>query len=104
MIAQPLGMAMMRALVCALMLSLLAATGALAADAAFQNFLQSLWPEAQKLGVSRATFDAATQGIEPDVSLPDLVRPDAGAAAAGRIRADAGGLCAVLDCATGGAG
>ena len=46
-----------------------------AADAAFQNFLQSLWPEAQKLGVSRATFDAATRGLEPDLSLPDLVIP-----------------------------
>src|SRR5262245_40035609 len=45
------------------------------ADAAFDQFLQSLWPEAQKLGVSRATFDAATRGLEPDLSLPDLVIP-----------------------------
>jgi lytic murein transglycosylase len=45
------------------------------ADAPFQNFLQSLWPEAQTLGVSRATFDAATRGLEPDLSLPDLVLP-----------------------------
>jgi lytic murein transglycosylase len=45
------------------------------ADVAFQNFLQSLWPEAQKLGVSRATFEAATRGLEPDLSLPDLVVP-----------------------------
>jgi membrane-bound lytic murein transglycosylase B len=27
-----------------------------AADAAFQMWLQSLWPGAQQLGVSRATF------------------------------------------------
>src|SRR5437588_8275058 len=27
------------------------------ADAAFQQFLQSTWPGAQQLGVSRATFD-----------------------------------------------
>jgi len=45
------------------------------ADSAFQSFLQSLWPDAQKLGISRATFDAATRGLEPDYSLPDLVLP-----------------------------
>jgi len=46
-----------------------------AADPAFQSFLQSTWPEAQQLGVSRATFDAAIRGLEPDLSLPDLVIP-----------------------------
>ncbi len=46
-----------------------------AADAAFTAFVQSMWPEAQKLGVSRATFDAATRGLEPDFGLPDLVIP-----------------------------
>jgi lytic murein transglycosylase len=45
------------------------------ADAAFQAWLQSLWPKAQTLGVSRATFDLATNGLEPDLSLPDLVLP-----------------------------
>jgi lytic murein transglycosylase len=45
------------------------------ADPAFQAFLQSLWPQAQALGVSRATFDQATRGLEPDLSLPDLVLP-----------------------------
>ena len=45
------------------------------ADAAFEAFLQSLWPEAQKLGVARSTFDAATRGLEPDLSLPDLALP-----------------------------
>ena len=45
------------------------------ADAAFQQFLQSLWPDAQKLGVSRPTFDAATRGLEPDLTLPDLALP-----------------------------
>jgi len=44
-----------------------------AADPAFQQWLQSLWPDAQKLGVSRATFEAAIRGLEPDLSLPDLV-------------------------------
>jgi lytic murein transglycosylase len=42
------------------------------ADAAFQQFLQSLWPEAQQQRVSRATFDAAIAGLEPDLKLPDL--------------------------------
>jgi lytic murein transglycosylase len=45
------------------------------ADAAFQTFLQSLWPQAQELGVSRATFDLATRDLEPDLSLPELVLP-----------------------------
>jgi lytic murein transglycosylase len=50
-------------------------TGAHATDPAFSRWLESLWPEAQKLGVSRATFEAATRGLEPDLSLPDLVIP-----------------------------
>src|SRR6201996_1270549 len=45
------------------------------ADPAFQTFLQSLWPQAQDMGISRATFDNATRGLEPDLSLPDLVLP-----------------------------
>src|SRR5277367_6322337 len=45
------------------------------ADDAFQTWLQSLWPQAQALGISRATFDSATRGLEPDLSLPDLVLP-----------------------------
>ena len=45
------------------------------ADATFQSWLQALWPQAQNLGISRATFDAATRGLEPDLSLPDLVLP-----------------------------
>jgi lytic murein transglycosylase len=46
-----------------------------AADAAFQQWLAAQWPAAQQLGVSRATFDAATRGLEPDLSLPDLAIP-----------------------------
>jgi lytic murein transglycosylase len=45
------------------------------ADAAFQQWLQATWQQAQQLGVSRATFDAATRGLEPDLSLPDLDIP-----------------------------
>jgi lytic murein transglycosylase len=56
-------------------LAYLATPSAPAADVAFGQWLQSLWPEAQRLGVSRVTFDAATRGLEPDLSLPDLVVP-----------------------------
>ena len=45
------------------------------ADAAFDRWLQSVWPDAQALGVSRATFDAALRGLEPDYSLTDLAIP-----------------------------
>jgi lytic murein transglycosylase len=48
---------------------------ALAADAGFTQFIASLWPEAQAAGVSRATFDAETRGLEPDYKLPDLILP-----------------------------
>jgi lytic murein transglycosylase len=46
-----------------------------AADAGFTQFIASLWPEAQAAGVSRATFDAETKGLEPDYKLPDLILP-----------------------------
>src|ERR1700722_11527413 len=46
-----------------------------ASDAAFTQFIASLWPEAQAAGVSRATFDAETRGLEPDYKLPDLILP-----------------------------
>jgi lytic murein transglycosylase len=46
-----------------------------AADSAFTQFIASLWPEAQAQGVSRATFEAETRGLEPDYKLPDLILP-----------------------------
>src|SRR6266508_5219137 len=52
-----------------------AATSAQAAETAFQKWLEGLYPQAQALGVSRATFDAATRGVEPDLTLPDLDLP-----------------------------
>lgn len=48
---------------------------AVAADAGFTRFIASLWPEAQQAGVSRATFDTETRGLEPDYKLPDLILP-----------------------------
>jgi lytic murein transglycosylase len=41
----------------------------------FQRFLTELWPEAQALGVSRATFDLALRGVTADTTLPDLILP-----------------------------
>src|SRR4051812_25531981 len=47
----------------------------LAADATFTRFIASLWPDAQKEGMSRATFERETRGLEPDYKLPDLLLP-----------------------------
>ena len=46
-----------------------------AADAAFAQWLAAQWSAAQAMGISRATFVAATRGLEPDFSLPDLDIP-----------------------------
>jgi lytic murein transglycosylase len=51
------------------------ANPAFAADAAFQQWLAGTWPDAQAIGISRAIFDSATKGLEPDLSLPDLAIP-----------------------------
>ncbi len=45
------------------------------AHAGFTRFLESLWPQAQQQGVSRATFDETVRGLEPDFSLQDLSIP-----------------------------
>ncbi|RYH09231.1 lytic murein transglycosylase [Tropicimonas sp. IMCC6043] len=45
-------------------------------EAGFRNWLvQEIWPRAKAQGVSRATFDAAFDGVTLDWSLPDLVPP-----------------------------
>src|SRR5260370_9770390 len=63
-------------IVCALGLLWLALPSpAAAADAAFTQWLATLWPQAREMGVSRATFDLATRSLEPDLSLPDLDLP-----------------------------
>ena len=58
-----------------ILLTIVAGGSAHAADAAFTQFITSLWPEAQAAGVSRATFDAETRGLQPDYKLPDLILP-----------------------------
>jgi lytic murein transglycosylase len=45
------------------------------AEEGYRRFLAELWPEAERLGISRATFERAFEGVEPDRSLPDLVLP-----------------------------
>ncbi len=50
-------------------------TNSARADEGFRAFLQSVWPDAQKLGVTRQTFDAAIAGLEPDYKIPDLDLP-----------------------------
>ena len=72
-----LALALPRALAFGLLLiSCLAAPHpARAADAAFTQFIASLWPEAQAAGVSRETFERETRGLEPDYKLPDLILP-----------------------------
>jgi lytic murein transglycosylase len=54
-------------------------TGVLAQVAAreggFHAFIATLWPDAQARGVTRATFDKALGTLEPDLALPDLIKP-----------------------------
>ncbi|MFG1392269.1 lytic murein transglycosylase [Xanthobacter agilis] len=67
-----------------LLLALGLSVPARATDAAFAQFVASVWPEAQAAGVSRETFERETRGLEPDYKLPDLVllgRPATGASA-----------------------
>lgn len=45
------------------------------ADAAFDRWVAAQWPAAQAMGISRATFERETKGLEPDYSLPDLAIP-----------------------------
>jgi lytic murein transglycosylase len=53
----------------------LAAPVAAAPDPAFTKWLEGLWPDVQKQGVSRGTFTSATHQLEPDLTLPDLEIP-----------------------------
>ena len=66
---------MWRALIAAVIVVTCGWSSARAADAAFTQFIASLWPEAQAEGVSRKTFDEQTRGLEPDYKLPDLILP-----------------------------
>lgn len=41
----------------------------------FKAWLQIFWPDAERAGITRATFDRAFAGLEPDLTLPDLILP-----------------------------
>lgn len=58
-----------------LALSLLAGAVPALADAGFERWLAAQWPAAQAMGISRATFERETAGLEPDYGLPDLALP-----------------------------
>jgi len=72
---------LLKAMWIAAILSLTLVVPATAADPAFTQWLGTLWPQAQGMGISRATFDLATRGLEPDLTLPDLDVPGRGGAA-----------------------
>jgi lytic murein transglycosylase len=63
------------AFIVAVIAVLCGSSAARAADPGFTQFIASLWPEAEAAGVSRATFDTETKGLEPDYKLPDLILP-----------------------------
>ncbi|WP_235897772.1 lytic murein transglycosylase [Neoaquamicrobium microcysteis] len=71
----------MRHLAYALCLSLAGMFAALPAaaqnvTAQFQTWLQNdLWPAARARGISQQTFNAAFNGVSPNLKLPDLVTP-----------------------------
>jgi lytic murein transglycosylase len=71
----------LRACLCLLVMLIAQVSGAAAQTGSapdavtFRSFIEALWPEAQAMGISRATFDSAFRGVEPDLGLPDLVLP-----------------------------
>ena len=67
----------------AILTALLMPAAGQAATPAFTQFIDSLWPQAERLGISRQTFETATSGLEPNLSLPDLVFPGRPEKAAG---------------------
>jgi lytic murein transglycosylase len=64
-------------LLCAVCLAALclATSAARAQDPAFQAFLEEIFQEARRQGVSRETFDRETAQLSPDYGLPDVVLP-----------------------------
>lgn len=43
------------------------------AAANFNSCLERLWPEASRRGIARATYDAQTRGLTPDLKIMDLM-------------------------------
>lgn len=65
----------MRTLAAAILLPLIIPHAASAQATSFKEFLAGVWIEAQSAGVSKATFDKAVAGLEPDYKIPDLELP-----------------------------
>ena len=65
------------ALITLIVFSVHQAQAAPAAESGFRGFVESLWPQAQARGVTRATFDAAFQGVVPNPKLIALTRKQA---------------------------
>ncbi|MGP2490624.1 lytic murein transglycosylase [Mesorhizobium sp. PUT5] len=60
----------------AFLLALLLPASAAQVDDQFRAWLKTdLWPEAKAKGISQKTFDAAFDGVKPNLKLPDLVMP-----------------------------
>jgi len=73
------------ALICVLLSPFSAA--AQSSHTEFRTFLESLWPKAQARGVTRATFDTALNGLQPDAESIALTRrqPEYGRAVGGYL-------------------
>lgn len=70
-IAQTLGLSLALGMLAALPASAQSKT-----DGQFQAWLsRNLWPDAKAAGVSESTFQAAFDGVKPNLKLPDLVLP-----------------------------
>ena len=54
--------------------ALMAAPAAASSRPDFATWRTQLWPDAERFGIRRETFDQAFKGLTPDLSLPDLIR------------------------------
>ncbi|MEI9426630.1 lytic murein transglycosylase [Mesorhizobium sp. Cs1299R1N3] len=73
---QPLSLALLSFLAVLLAVFLTIPASAANIGDQFRAWLQSdLWPDAKAKGISKSTFDAAFNGIKPNLDLPDLVLP-----------------------------
>ncbi|MGI9479682.1 MAG: lytic murein transglycosylase [Hyphomicrobiaceae bacterium] len=54
--------------------ALMAAPAAASSRPDFAAWRTQLWPDAERFGIRRETFDQAFKGLTPDLSLPDLIR------------------------------
>ncbi|MBZ6077384.1 lytic murein transglycosylase [Microvirga puerhi] len=66
---------LVRRILCgAFLLGVILSSGPAAAQGTFRSFVDGLWPQAKARGVSRATFDDAFRGVEPDPKIVALTK------------------------------